>query len=177
METPLFDPNTGAKLSVPFVQTFYENEFAQMEKDNNLAGYKVEILHDPSKTVDESKLQLNLTPKSSSIPEIDIDTTLEKPLEEMSMEDLIKTYRKFYSEEPLPEWTGGELIDKINERIDFIEAKKQEYMESGRLVSPVTDKGVANKSTTVEDSKLGIAGQQNVGQRRSDAQRAKNTGK
>jgi hypothetical protein len=130
----MYDRLTGARLSAPRVQIFYPKEFQQMEKDNAFAGMKVTVLHDGGETVPEDQLDLNLTPQSGNISEVKSEPT--KPLEDMSHEEIVKEYRRYYNEDPTPDMSDEEIKALIEERIDFIESEKQEAQANNTALNP-----------------------------------------
>ena len=57
LERKVFDPNTGARLSRPFVQKFDEKGFAGLYRNLTESGYDVEILHDPTAKAEPEKVE------------------------------------------------------------------------------------------------------------------------
>lgn len=54
LEIKAFNPNTGERLSHPFIQKFDAKGFEQMLFNLKKLGYSVEILHDPTHKVKEA---------------------------------------------------------------------------------------------------------------------------
>jgi len=125
-----YDRVTGANQSQEQVQKFTPQEFDRMTKEQAFAGHKVMVLHDPAKkgqpkAKDTEPLQ-HLKPQivggaGSGLP-------LDKPLEDLSLEDLQTAYREFKGADVTVPTDKTELVDEIKRHHAWLrdEAKQEE---------------------------------------------------
>lgn len=134
IETKTFDAATGEKLSTPFIQTFYPNEFAQMETDSAFIGKSVEIIHEPESlkkleqttksTLDDpdsSKTKKEAVKKETAKKEVaakkgkKVETEV-IPLEKQPRANLLIEYKKLWNEDADPNISDEELIEAIKDK-------------------------------------------------------------
>lgn len=84
LEIKQFNPNTGEKMSVPKVQTFYPKEFADLKDNGGFVGYSVKVVHNPD--ADKAKGK-------------NADADKAKPLNKKEITALKKEYKELYGED------------------------------------------------------------------------------
>jgi hypothetical protein len=144
---PQFNSTTGRDEAVRRVQMFDVQKFAQMQKDNNFAGYRVEILHEGNRKVNYEKLTLNVTPQAANISDVQArplvkanDELPEMAIKDMDTKRLREEYHRYYNEPAPADFTDEELRVDIKEKIAFIEEEKKRAIQN----NPATTTAAAN---------------------------------
>lgn len=132
LQNPGFDPNTGQPLDKGIVQKYTPREFKNHESNNGFAGKKVTILHNPDKNDAGLKEAINTEKKIQGAISNDGEAIVsgkngdaQIPLEKLGKKDLADRYNALYAEKANETWNKKELIEKINEKLNFLEEEKK----------------------------------------------------
>lgn len=140
IEMPQFDQFTGAKQSTPMVQKYTTQEFKNQMATNGFAGYKVEVLHDPSKT---GKIQDGIVSQTAggqslgdrhhpdslsrlaagdtTVTKEEVAAELTKSVNKAGKPELQERYTQLYGEKPEEAMTVADLKKAIKEKVEFLE--------------------------------------------------------